>query len=415
MKRITVTSVVLCLMVAFVAGTAFGSNASLTYRLWDVNQVPAMEQIIAEFNAIHPGISISIEVTPFAQYWTSLETAATGRNLPDIFWMNAPNFLLYASNNMLLPVQDWIENSSVDLGHYPTSLLDLYSYNGKLMGIPKDFDTIGLWYNKELFDQKGVPYPTNDWTWEDLTKAAILLTDASNHQWGFAAYQNNQSGYYNTIWQAGGYVISEDGRKSGYDDPKTIAGLRFWTDFIHVHKASPTLAQMTDTPAIALFEAGRVAMFTSGSWNQIRFAQNEYTRERVGVVALPKGEQNGVTIHGLSYVVSAHTKHPEEAKKFQEFLGSRRAHEIQAQTGTVIPAYEEVQYLWVQSNPYFDLQVFIDQVAHSVPYPRSLLTQRWLQLETDTLTLAFAGEISIEEAAKQLAQRMNGVLSQERR
>ena len=102
---------------------------------------------------------------------------------------------------------------------------------------------------------------------------------------------------------------------------------------------------MTDTEPVSLFESGRVAMYFTGSWNAIRFANNEYTKDRVDVAVLPKGKERAVIIHGLSNVIAANTKHPEEAWKFVEFLGSREAMEIQAKTGTVIPAYMAAGFL----------------------------------------------------------------------
>jgi len=411
-RRLSVAILVVCLTI-LVSAVGQAAATKLTYRIWDVNQQPAMKQIVTEFNKVHPEIEVEIEVTPYRQYWTSLETAAAGKNLPDLFWLNAPNFLLYSTNGMVLPLDKRIAKDKYDMHGYPKSMLDLYSYKGILYGMPKDFDTIGLWYNKELFDSAKVPYPTNNWTWDDLIQAAIKLTDAKKGVWGIAAQLDDQSGFYNTIWQAGGYVISDDRKTSGFADPRTIEGLRFWTDLIHKYKASPTQAQMTDTSPIALFEAGRVAMLSDGAWNAIRFAENDYTKKRVDVVSLPKGKQRGVTIHGLANVIAANTKHPEEAWTFLKFLGSPRAHEIQAATGTVIPAWSEYQHLWVKAHPAFNVQIFIDQVKDSFPYPVSLYTNRWAQLSFDELTRAWAGEVSIEEAAKTLARKMNELLAQE--
>ena len=128
------------------------ADVKLSYRIWDVNQAPAMEAIAREFEEQNPGIRVEVEVIPWAQYWTNLETAATGRNLPDVFWLNASNFELYASNDLLVPIESLLETSYVSKEDYPESLIELYTYSGHLYAMPKDMDTIGLWYNKELFD-----------------------------------------------------------------------------------------------------------------------------------------------------------------------------------------------------------------------------------------------------------------------
>lgn len=223
----------------------------------------------------------------------------------------------------------------------------------------------------------------------------------------------NRTGYYNTVFQNGGYIISDDKKSSGFDQPEALAGLKFWTDLIHVHKVSPTQAQMTDTPPEALFESGKVAMLYAGSWMQIEFMNNEYTKDKVDVAVLPQGKERAVVIHGLGNVIDAKTKNPDAAWEFLEFLGSKEAAEIQAKTGTVIPAFNGTQESWVKSNPQFNLQVFIDQAEYSKAYPVSLETRKWQQLETDYLTKAWSGEITIEEAAKEVAAKMNQVLAEE--
>jgi multiple sugar transport system substrate-binding protein len=390
-------------------------SVTLTYGIWDVNQAPALKDIAKKFTESHPNIKVKVEVTPWDQYWTKLETAATGGSLPDIFWLNAANIQKYAKGKVLLPLSDNIKKDNVDMSKFPKALVDIYKVDGKNYGIPKDFDTIGLWYNKELFDKAGLKYPDENWTWDDLVENAKKLTDKSKGVYGFASQLDPQQGWYNTVPQAGGYILNDDRTKSGYDDPATQKGIKFLYDMINTYKVSPTLAQMTDTPVLSLFESGKVAMIYGGSWSQIEFAKNEYTKDKVDVTMLPKGEKRAVVIHGLANVVAANTKHAKEAWEFEKFLGSEEANKIQAETGTVIPAYEGTQDAWVKSNTKFNLQVFIDMTKDAVPYPASVETRKWQQIETDTLTQAWSGKITIEEAMKELKKKVDDVLASEKR
>ena len=391
-------------------GEASGEEVTLSYAIWDKNQAPAMESIAEKFTEQNPNIKVKVEVTPWDQYWTKLETAAAGGSLPDLFWLNASNIQKYAKGKVISPITEYGADTSV----YPQALVDTYTVDGELYALPKDYDTIGLWYNKELFDAAGLTYPDDTWTWDTVIESAKKLTNEEEGVFGFAAALENQSGFYNTVYQAGGYIVNDEKTKAGHSEAASIKGLKFFTDMIHEHKVSPTQAQMTDTPAATLFESGKVAMMFAGSWMQIQFAQNEYTRDVVDVTVLPQGEKRAVLIHGLGNVVAANTKHPEEAAKFSLFLGSEEAHKIQAETGTVIPAYEGTQEAWVQSNENFNLQVFIDSAEFSVPYPATIETRKWQQIDAGILTKAWAGEISIEEAAKQIAEGTDEVLSQEK-
>ena len=324
-KALLTTAVVLSLAVAGCSGGSSNGGAAesgpvtLSYGVWDQNQVPALKQVIANFEKTNKNIKVKIQVTPYDQYFTKLQAAATGGAAPDVFWMNGPNFQLYASNGVLAPISDQIKKDGLDTSVYPKSLVDLYSLDGKQYALPKDFDTIGLWYNKKLFDDAGVKYPDATWTWTDLQDAAAKLTNKSKGIYGIPASLEGQQNFYNTILQAGGHVLSADGKSSGYDDPATIKGLSFWTDLIK-SGSSPSLKQMTDTLPLQWFESGKAAMFYGGSWNVIEFKKNEYTADKIDVAPLPKGEKQGVVIHGLGNVISAKTKHSDAAWQFVKYL-----------------------------------------------------------------------------------------------
>ena len=385
---------------------------TLSYGIWDQNQAPALEQIAADFEKANPNIKVKIQVTPWEQYWTKLQAAAGGGAAPDVFWMNGPNFQLYASNGVLAPVSGQIENDGVDTSVYPDALIELYSLDGELYGLPKDFDTIGLWYNKTLFDAAGISHPDENWTWEDLQDAAAKLSDKDKGTFGITAALEGQQDYYNTIFQAGGDVISEDATSSGYDDPATIEGLRFWTDLIE-SGSSPSLQQMTDTLPLQWFESGKTAMFYGGSWNVAEFKNNEYTVDKVDVAPLPQGKERAVVIHGVANVISAKTEHADAAWKFVKYLGSEEAAKTQAETGTVIPAYGGTQQAWVDASPEYNLQVFLDAANYAKPLPVSSNTAAWNAHEAKYLTEAWTGRMDVAAAAAQIAEAMNADLAEE--
>lgn len=389
-------------------GAESSGEVTLTYGVW--SQEDTMQELIDQFEADNPNIKVNLQVNPWTEYWTKLQVAAQGDTAPDAFWMLGDSFQVYAANGQLLPLSDAISDAGVDLEAYPEALVDLFTYDGELYGLPKDFDTIGLWYNKDLFDAANVSYPTDQWTWKDVSDAAAQLTNADSGVYGIAAPLNRQEGFYNTVAQAGGKII-EDGR-SGYDDPKTQEGLSFWTD-LQAAGVSPTLEQFADTEAVAQFENGSVAMYYGGSFYAERFYEDEALRAKVDVTVLPEGEQRATVINGIQNVGFSKTKHPEELKQFLLFLGSEEAAEIQAATGSVIPAYDGTQQAWVDSMPEFNLQAFIDEIPYGVVYPVSADTAAWNALEDEYLAPAWDGEVSVQEAADQLAAAMNDVLAKE--
>ncbi|MEU2609298.1 ABC transporter substrate-binding protein [Streptomyces albus] len=388
-------------------------RGKITYGVWDVYQLPAMKKAAKEFERTRPGVTVDVQLTPNATYWTKLRTACSGGSAPDVFWMNGPNFGLYAANGQLLPLDTEGPDAVVDPAAFPSDLVELYRWKGTQYGAPKDFDTVALWFNKELFDRAGVDHPDGSWTWQDLINNAQRLTDRRRGVYGVGAPVRAQENYYNSIPQAGGWVISKDRRESGYADPRTLEGLQLWIDMIHRYRASPTLQQLTDTDATQMFQAGKLAMTYECSYNAATFWADPALRRKVGVAPLPKGRRRASVIHGLANVVYAGTRYPGLAREFVRFMSSRKGALIQAEHGTAIPARNGTQQPWADAMPTFDLKVHLDAVEYAVPYPISTNTAAWSHKELQLLSRAWSGNESLADVSRSLTGAMNRLLAQE--
>ncbi len=385
--------------------------ASITYGVWDQAQVPAIDEQIAAFNEIYPDIDVTVNVTPFADYWTKLQTQASSDTLPDLFWMNGPNVQLYASNGKLAPITGAIDAGDLDPANYPEALNDLYTLDGVQYGVPKDFDTIGVWANTALFEQAGVALPEDGWTWEDFqtTAADISAALADQGSYGAAGGMDGQTTYYNTIFQAGGTVVADG--TSGYDTPESQAGIQFWTDLI-ASGGSPSIEQLTDTSADQWFTSGKLAMYWGGSWFRAALTDTDIVDDVVAL-PLPTGEEQATVIHGVSNVVAAASPNAQAAQALQVFLAGEEAQTIQAEAGSVISAFTGTQDAFVASMPDANLQVFLDAAAYAQPLPVSANTAAWNALETELLPAAFSGTTPVADATAELATRMDAALAAE--
>ncbi len=390
-------------------------DVTITYAIWDKNQEPGMKGIVEAFEKKNPNIKVKIEVTPWDQYWTKLEAAATGASLPDVFWMHPAHFVKYAGNNMLMDITDSAKKSKeMSWDNFPKGLVDSYILDGKNYGIPKDYDTIALWYNKSLFDEKKIPYPDETWDWNKLVEVAKKLTDTSKGIYGFAAQEEGHQGYYNFIYQNGGCVLSEDKKKSGFDLPETKQAIQFDVDLIHKEKISPTQQQFADTKYESMFESGKVAMGLFGSWMVSEFKGNEYVLKNCDATVIPQGKKRATIYNGLGNVIAANTKHKEECWKFLEFMGTEEANKIQAEKGAAIPAFKGAEKPWIEFNKEFNLKVYPEMLAYGVPMPTSKTRSKWEQIENDILRKVWIKEISVEEGCNQIAKEMNELLSTEK-
>lgn len=387
----------------------------LSVSIWDENQRPGLEKIMADFTS-KTGIQTEISVISWDEYWTLLASGAQGGKLPDVFWMHSNESQRYMENDMLLDLTDKIKNSSiVDINKYPKDITGLYMLNDKNYGIPKDIDTIGLWYNKTMFDQAGLSYPDETWTWTDFIAAAKTLTKEDGSQYGCAiAVDNNQAGYYNMIYAYDGFVISEDKKTSGYDQPNTLRGMEVISQLLDA-KVMPDLQTMSENKEDVLMQSGKVAMAMQGSWMISAFKDNEYMVENFDVAVLPKSEDGKrISIYnGLGWVAAANTDHPEEAWQLIEYLGSQEAQIKQADLGVTMSAYEGTSDNWIQSTDKFNLQAYLDMTKDMVIRPYSKKTVIWENLSIDKLKPVWEGKTDMDTALKELASEMNDILKEE--
>lgn len=303
-------------------------GGELSVSIWDTNQEPGLKEILADFTE-ETGIKTKLTVVKWDEYWTMLEAGAQGGSLPDVFWMHSNESERYMSNDMLLDLTDKIaESDKIDPENYPEDIWGLYTYDDKYYAVPKDVDTIALWYNKTMFDEAGLAYPTADWTWDDVSEAAKKLTKDDGSQYGLAVRNdNNQAGYYNLVYDNGGYIINEDKTKSGWDDPKTMEAMKTLEGWIK-DGVMPSIETMSENGEDVLFQSGKVAMVLQGSWMVAAYRDNEYTAANCDLVELPKNAETGrraSVYNGLGWAAAANGEHTEEAWKLLEYLGSEEA------------------------------------------------------------------------------------------
>lgn len=391
---------------------ASDEKVTISYGIWAGTQTPAMKEIAAAFEKENPNITVKIQERPWPDFWSTLQTGAAGGTAPDAFWMLAQQIRPYAAGDQLLDISDAVEEAGVDLDNYPKAVLDLYDQgDGKLYGLPKDVDTNAVWYNKAMFDAAGVEYPTEGWTWADFRETAKKLTNPEAGTWGVAAPLDYQGGYYNSIFQAGGQVISDDGKTALIDSPEAQEGIKFWTD-LQADGSSPTLQQLSDTEGETMFEQGKVAMYVSGAYWALKIYDNKEISPHVDIAPLPTGKKQATVSSGITNVGYAGSKHPEETKKFLLFASGKEAAEIQAKSGAVLPAYKGTEATWMAAMPEFkNLQVFIDALEYAVPLPVQGNAAEWQGMQAEYLTPAWNGEESVADATKKYAAAINEVLA----
>ena len=144
------------------------------------------------------------------------------------------------------------------------------------------------------------------------------------------------------------------------------------------------------------------------------FMENELIKDHIDLTVMPLIKERAAVIHGLSNVISANTKHPEEAWQFVKFLGGKEANEIWAKSGVVIPARMDVLDTWKETHPNLNLQAYIDELEYSIVYPTSKNTPKWNDIEINYIKQIWAGKISVEDGLEKIGEEMDKALQEEK-
>lgn len=399
------------------APAAGGEKVNLTFGIWDSYQKPGMEALAAAYTAKNPNVTIEVQVTGWDEYWTKLEAAASGGELPDIFWMHTNEFVKYASNNMLVDVTNLYEGvADAGYSNFPEGLVKNFTYDGKLYGVPKDWDTIGLAYNKEIFDKAGVKYPDDTWTWDTLVEAAKTIKEKTGI-YGFAAPYDDQQGFLNTIYQAGGFTVADG--KTGYNTDAAKKGLSYWISLQKDYDFSPTQEQFADADAGTLFQSGQVAMQFLGSWNITPYMNNEDIKGKFDIAILPKcpapvsGNGRASIYNGLAYATSTKGKNQAAALEFMKFLGTKEANIIHGESGAAIPAFIGTSETWLTKFPELNLKSYTDMMAYGIQFPGSKTKSKWGPIEKQTIMEVYNGTLTVDEAVAKLETEIGAILATE--
>lgn len=391
--------------------TSNKEKVTLKLAIWDEKLKDTVNQVITIYNQDHPNVEVAVTITPVKDYWTKTQASLVGSDGPDLFMMNGPNFNKFASLGLLTDLQPLIDKEQLDTSVYPQGINDLYKLNGHAYGIPFFLGSIGLFYNKELFDKAGVPYPDDTWTWDTLKEQAALLTDTASKKYGYIAVNADQVGYYPLIYQAGGSVISEDKKASGLDSEGTVKAIQFMKDLMD-QGISPTAQQQLETEAIQIFGSGNAAMYPGGSFDA--FNLNKLLGDKLGVTSLPGGEKKGFYVHGSSWVINSQSKHQQAAWELLQLLTGKVGEELLAKNAINFPAYTDYVDLWAQSIPTLDMKTFVDSLPNAVAYPVSQNTSEWQKVMSAQITEALTGTTPVKDALGKAAAQMNEILSKEK-
>lgn len=399
------------------AAAASGTPTEITYMMWgSPEELAVWQQIVDNFQQANPNIKVKVDVSDWESYWNKLKTLYAGGTPPDVFAMDGPLYPDWAARGVLLNMQPYIDKTPGLLdGLYPNTL-STYQRSDGFYGLPRDLQPIVLFYNKDMFDKAGVPYPTATWTMDDLRAAAKKLTTDSNNdgkidQWGFATDLWDMELFWSeAIWSYGGTVLSDDYSKTTLNEGSAKDAWKFINGMMVEDKSMPNPAAVAEFGGDP-FAAGVAAMTTIGHWAVPQYAQLGFKWDVVPIPAGPKGRTTSVNSAG--FVIAKDTKHADAAWEFVKYALSQPGQTRLTELGFAVPIFKAVAEsptFLQQKSAQINQQAFLDSLQFAKAKPSFKGYEEWAGVIGDGLIPVWNGEKPIDTALDEIVAQADEVL-----
>ena len=390
-----------------------------------LEEMSAEQANVDAYNALHPELSVKLESIPDS-YLEKLVTAFAAGKPPDVLLLDSVLIPRFLDGDVLLDMQPYL---AAVPGFYPDAYFpevweiavrDTATGFPRVYALPKDFTPLVAYYNMRVFDDAGVDYPQDGWTWDDFRAACEALTADTDGDGRIDRYGTQVSSWmgYNIVWfwQAGGDVLDPSGaRATGYlDSAASVDAVRFFTGLV-ADGLAPNPASKDSLGGNA-FMNGRIGINISGHWAvpgfqaAARDSNALMTYDDIGVVGLPQGEERVGVIYESGWAVAKDSPQAAAAVKLAQYLSGPECQRRRAAIGLAISANREVAAEFAAGDP--REQAFIDEAGYARA-PWGTRISDWSVVEQlcgEAIERVLLGRATPEESLKEAAKLVDGEL-----
>lgn len=362
-----------------------------------------LESVVDQFNADNENVQVNLNLVP--DFDTKIQTSLAGGEPPDVFYIDSFRLPDFVDAGALEPAEGHIDNPD----DFYDSLRDAFTLDGTFYCPPKDFSTLALEYNTDMFDAAGLDYPDEDWTWDDLRSAAEALTNEDEGVYGLVL-SADFARWIAFLYQAGGTVTNADFTEMTINSPEALEALEFYVGLVQDGYA----AQPSDLDSGwngEAFGKEQAAMTVEGNWI-VPFMADQFPDVNYDIAQLPAGPGGEATMaFTVCYAVPADipAERQEAAFELVNFLTGPDGMEQWTDLGLAMPTRESLRDGWLEQFP--ELQPFLDGAEYARPWQFRPGFQDVLDTVNDGLQQAFAGTMTPEMVLENAAEVGNEVLA----
>lgn len=333
-------------------------NAKVTLSFWNGftgPDGPALQQVVDDFNASQDRVTVETNIMPWDTLYSKVLTAAAGKDGPDIVAMSAGRIPQYADEGLFQPLDDYYENDDFGSDALADAAVDASMFDGKNYGVPVNIATMLMYYNKDLFSKAGLDPEKPPATWDEFAAMVPKLTvdengDGKPEQYAIALADHETVPMFQPfLWNAGGGVVSEDGKTSELASPESLEALNFWVDLVREQKASPV--GLAGADADKLFQTGKAAIEIVGPWMTTGFEEAGLNFGLAPTFAGPTDQVSLADVVSMSVPASADETTKQAAYEFFAYWNSEEGQKTWAEGSGFPPTRSDVS-AQITSNPY---------------------------------------------------------------
>ncbi|WP_084658681.1 ABC transporter substrate-binding protein [Thermogemmatispora onikobensis] len=372
-----------------------------------------VKQGLQNFEKLHPNVSVTWTPIP-GDYATKMRANVASGNVPDVFYLQPPMAQEYIPAGKLLNLSPYMARDHVSPStYYPSLMQDFDCADGTIFGIPKDWNSLGLFYNKTLFQQAGLGDPSN-WTWDDLKNAAQKLTkrgsSPANSVYGIAL-PADASRWGAFLFANGGQMVSADGKQAVFNSQAGIQAAEFYTSFEQNHTGvmPGDVGASWDGDA---FGKQQVAMTLEGGW-MIPFLAQNYPKVQYGIAPLPIGPsgKRGNLLYTNAWAAYSGTKYPDMAWELIKYMTGAEYQTQVLHDGFALPTLTSLANdSYFQQNP--GVKVLQDGAAYGQPDFYGVADTEIHNDVSNALQSIMLGKQSAADALNASAQKVNTWIQQ---
>jgi multiple sugar transport system substrate-binding protein len=383
-------------------------------------------RVLAPFERDHPGITVQQQSagTGQAEYRERILTSMLAGTPPDVFLLDNIDVPAFTSRGVTLDLSPYLQRLGVDLSRYDSTVLGIFRRGGAIYALPKGYSPMVMVYNKDLFDRAGLPYPTDDWTWDDFVRIAKILTrdtdgDGQIDQWG-TAFDRRVFLWVPWVWSGGGDVLCPDGTKASgcLDAPASVAAIRWYTEWVTRDSIVPRVFNLRRSLGDnqRLFNSGKVALLTVGHfWIPMMRPYVTDGRLRIGFVEIPHrvGASPQTVIYASGFAVPATAPHRRLSIQLAAFLADSQAQAVRVAGGLELPTLTGAATALEAGDTSGWEAVFLRASRHArVPWGARI--ERWREVEAalpDLMDRVTLEGVDPQVAAREMARRIDRLLA----